>query len=64
MENKKQKLNFKLFTPEETLKYWRDNLSCEEQVKMQLSEEYLNAYTDEEISFLNKIHNLIYEEEK
>ena len=50
--------------PEETLKYWRDNLSCEEQVKMQLSEEYLNAYTDEEISFLNNIHNLIYEEEK
>lgn len=49
---------------EETLKYWRDNLSCEEQVKMQLTEEYLNAKTHEEISFLDKIYDLIYEEEK
>jgi len=50
--------------PEETLKYWRNNLSCEEQVKMQLSEEYINAQTDEYIIFLDKIYNLIYSEEK
>lgn len=50
--------------PQETLKYWRDNLSCEEQVKRQLLEEYLNADTYEEIEFLDKIYDLINEEEK
>jgi hypothetical protein len=47
-------------TAEETLKYWRDNLSCEEQVKMQLSEEINNADTLEEMNLLNEIWILIY----
>jgi hypothetical protein len=46
-------------TPEETLKYWRENLSSEEQVKRQLSEEYANADTEERIIFLDKISELI-----
>jgi hypothetical protein len=48
---------------EETLKYWRDKLSCEEQVKIQLSDEYANADTKEEIKLLNEIRQLVYENE-
>ena len=51
-------------TPEETLKYWRDNLSCEEQVKRQLLEEYVNSETEEYDIFLDKIYDLIYGEEE
>jgi hypothetical protein len=47
-------------TPEETLKNWRNNLSCEEQVKRQLSDEFANAETQEELDRLNKIWDLIY----
>jgi len=46
-------------TPEETLKYWRENLSCEEQVKMQLADSYANADNKKEWEFLNKISKLI-----
>lgn len=46
---------------QETLKYWRENLSCEEQVKRQLADEYTNASTKEEIELLNEIRELIYD---
>lgn len=46
-------------TAEETLKYWRKNLSCEEQVKKQLAQEYFNANSKKEINFLNDIYKLI-----
>tara|TARA_R110000782_G_scaffold185188_1_gene275423 strand:+ start:148 stop:318 length:171 start_codon:yes stop_codon:yes gene_type:complete len=42
------------------LEYWRKNLSCEEQVKRQLAEEYANADTKEEINLLDEIWGLIY----
>jgi hypothetical protein len=48
---------------EETLKYWRENLSCEEQVKRQLADEYANADTKEEIKLLDEIWKLVYEKE-
>jgi len=49
-------------TAKETLKYWREKLSCEEQVKMQLAQEYLNANSKKEINFLNDIYKLIYKD--
>lgn len=49
-------------TAEKTLKYWRDNLSCEEQVKMQLLDEYANADTPEEILKLKEISRLLEKE--
>lgn len=42
------------------LEYWRKNLSCEEQIKRQLADEYANACTKEEIKLLDEIRNLIY----
>jgi len=51
-------------TPEEKIKYWRENLCNDEAVKRQLCEEYANADTLEEIEFLDKIHYLIYINEK
>ena len=47
-------------TAEETLKYWRDNLSCDDQVKRQLAEEYANARTKKDNMLLDKIFDLIY----
>lgn len=48
---------------EETLKFWRDNLSCEEQVKRQLSDKYANTDSKEEMKLLNEIWKLVYEKE-
>lgn len=48
---------------EETLIFWRENLSCEEHVKRQLADEYANAGTKEEIKLLNEIWKLVYENE-
>ena len=42
------------------LEYWRKNLSCEEQVKRQLVDEYANAETKEDIKLLDEIWELIY----
>jgi len=43
----------------ETLEYWRKELSCEEQVKMQLAEEYANASNQAEYLFLEEIRKLM-----
>jgi len=43
----------------ETLNFWRENLSCEEQVKRQLAESYCNAENKSEYDFLNEISKLI-----
>ena len=47
-------------TAQETLKHWRDNLSCEAQVKRQLADEMNNADTLEEMNLLNEIYILVY----
>jgi len=47
-------------TAEETLKHWRENLSCEEQVRRQLAEEIANADTLKEMDLLSEIWILIY----
>lgn len=44
----------------EKLDYWRKHLSCEEQVKMQLAEEYANTDNKEEIKLLDEIWELVY----
>lgn len=51
-------------TLKETLIYWRKTLSCEEQVKRQLSDEYANADTNKRIEFLDCISKLIYKKQK
>ncbi|AGH56713.1 hypothetical protein Phi19:2_gp096 [Cellulophaga phage phi19:2] len=45
---------------ESTLQYWRDNLSCEAQVKRQLADEYANAESQENIEILDEIWDLVY----
>jgi len=46
-------------TPKETLEYWRKELSCEEQVKMQWADEYANASDKAEYLFLEEIRKLM-----